>query len=350
MLKMCAQLRKCEPAAGFRLKVFAVGAVLVAVVACRVQAQDPVSVPSRQAVPTSVDELQELVARLIAERQTLQMEIARAQLELSTALRRVTELEQFIKDRDQYGTDFEKYTFYRERLEREERAKKAADARARREEAERKARETRDQKRAERDQSRIRDAELQARVESMRRAGFTIIGDAVGVGEMGTFYQTTEREEIRYIPSLDFWYVDRDRAIDYTRMRLSGSVMHAERDIRDLSIAIVFYNGRGGQIGQTTVRVDGARAGVPYPFTANLDMAANEPFASYTAYVMLFEPSLPGTPDPLLNPLPSPPAPAPAPAPAGVPKPETVPESEPNPDEAAPEDADPDEEIQQGDE
>lgn len=292
--------------------------------------------------PSSAQELEEMLNQLISERSALQQEVAKAQLDLSAALRKITELEQFIKDHDQYGVDFEKYLFYRERIEKEERAKRAAEARAKREEAERKAREAREQKKAQRDVGKARDADLQARVDAIEKAGFTIVGDAVGIGQLTTFYQTTSKEEIQYIPSIDFWYVDRDKVVDYTHLRISGSIIQAERDTRDMSVAVVFYNRRGGQIGQTTVRIDGARPGVPYPFTANIDMADNAPFATFTSYVMYFEPSLPNTPDPLLAP-PTYPATQPAPAPAQTPEntdpsiPETTPESDP----AAPPEADP---------
>ncbi len=289
------------------------------------------------APPSSAQELEEMLNQLISERSALQQEVAKAQLDLSAALRRITELEQFIKDHDQYGVDFEKYLFYRERIEKEERAKRAADARAKREDAERKAREAREQKKAQRDVGKARDADLQARVDAIEKAGFTIIGDAVGIGQLTTFYQTTSKEEIQYIPSIDFWYVDRDKVVDYTHLRISGSIIQAERDTRDMSVAVVFYNRRGGQIGQTTVRIDGARPGVPYPFTANIDMADNAPFATFTSYVMYFEPSLPNTPDPLLAP---PPYPAPQTNPPVSPAPENTdpnsPETTPATEPAAP--------------
>ena len=240
----------------------------------------------------TIDELIEINRELSAENERLSAEVARLNLELSTLRAAKEDLERFIADFKEYGTAFEQYTFFREKAEREEKARRAAEARARRE-AERQERLAR------REQARADDAsdedaadsELEERFDTLRRAGFTRVGETVFVGPMSYVYQTTEHEEIRYSPLIDFWYVDRDEEIDYSELTVSGSLVHAAPDVRNISIAIAFFDRNDAQMGSTTVRVDGARPGIPYPFTSTVKMAGNEAFKRYTSWVLYDDPA-----------------------------------------------------------
>jgi hypothetical protein len=217
----------------------------------------------------AIDELIAMNNQLAIDNQRLAAENARLNLDINRLQTEVGELRQFIQDHDQNADNFEKYAFFREQVEREARARAAAEARQRREQERQRAldeRLNRNRPAAEEGD----DAVLANRVEMLRRAGYSRIGDRVFVGEMGYSYRSEEREVIRYSPFIEHWYTDRTEVIDYRELSVSGSVIHAGSEERNISIALAFYDANGAQLGSTNVQVQAARPGVPYPFTATV--------------------------------------------------------------------------------
>lgn len=234
-----------------------------------------------------IDELIGLYEKSVKQIEALRKEVATLKLELSQAVRERDEMKQFIEDHDAYSSDFEKYAVFREQQFQNDAARKIAEAKAKRDERKRRYQEMLEQRRAQRAGKKgAANDPLIARVKVLQQAGFTRIGEFVFVGQMGYVYKTESKKEYRYSPWLRDWYVGQDEQIDYTNLTLSGSIVHSSDGLHDLSIAIAFYDSSGGQIGQTTVRVDGARPGVPYPFTSEVKMAANVPFDNYTAWIL----------------------------------------------------------------
>lgn len=257
----------------------------------------PVEVTAKRAIEELIDINAKLAAenqRLVAENQRLAAEVARVKLDAARIEKQRDELQNFIRDHEEYAENYEQYTFFREKAEREERARQAAEAQARREAEKLRQQQEREERLRQRSGAASEeDTVLAKRIDVLRRAGYTRVGDRVFVGEMGYSYRTETREEIRYSPLIDFWYVDRDEEILYNEMTVSGSVIHAGTEERNLSVALAFYDATGAQIGTTTVRVDGAKPGTPYPFTSVVTMAANRPFKRYSAWVLYDDPTSP---------------------------------------------------------
>lgn len=230
------------------------------------------------------------VRRLSNELRRTQHELAQAQLEAAQAQRELAELRQFIADHEQLGQDFMQYTAIREIAEREARRRAVEEARQQQaiEQAEREQQRhivmaQRQAERAER-----------ARQARYRRAGFSPLGLDVYASRMAYRYQsqTTTPSRIDYArgfghylrlypPAFDF---------DYSSMTISGSVLNAADDIRNIGVAITFFDEYGNQVGHEIVRVNNARPNVPYPFTSVLDMALNRPFDSVSIYVLYADP------------------------------------------------------------
>lgn len=252
----------------------------------------------------AIQELIDINASLAAENLRLTGEVARLRLELDRVTKDRDDLAAFIRDHEAYADNYEQYTLFREKAEREERARLAAEAKLRREEDRLRQQQEREERLRQREPggSSTEDDVLKKRVETLRRAGYTRVGERAFVGNMGYAYRTETREEIRYSPLIDFWYVDRDEKVLYNEMTVSGSIIHAGSEERHLSVAFAFYDDRGAQIGTTTVRVESARPGTPYPFTATVAMAGNKPFKRYSAWVLYDEPatapSIPAAPAP----------------------------------------------------
>lgn len=262
------------------------------------QTDPPVVVSRDQAIKELIDINANLAAenqRLTAENQQLVAEAARLKLEMARVQRERDEFKAFISDHETYAENYEQYTFFREKAEREERARQAAEAKAKREAEKLRQQQEREDRLRQRDGagSSSDDDVLRKRIDILRRAGYTRVGDRIFVGEMGYSYKTETREEIRYSPLIDFWYVDRDEKVLYDEMTVSGSIIHAGQEERNVSVALAFFDESGAQIGTTTVRVDGARPGTPYPFTAKVTMAGNKPFKRYSSWVLYDDPSGP---------------------------------------------------------
>ena len=269
------------------------------------------SIQNQQEVDAANDEQEEQtdplqllldeIAHLHAEILTLRRQTAQAQLDSSQSKRELAELRQFIDDHHELGQDFQQYNAVKAIAERAERQQRQDAARQERE-AQRADRKTKWQAaRAERAQR-----EAQARqLADYRRAGFTPLGLDVYAGKMAYYYRSknTTLYDIEYDPFLSGYFVDRDyrRARpDFSSMTISGSVLNASDEVRNLGVAIAFFDENGNQVGSETIQINNARPNVPYPFTSQLTMALNRPFSSSTTYVLYadsVEAQVPATPD-----------------------------------------------------
>ena len=56
--------------------------------------------------------------------------------------------------------------------------------------------------------------------------------------------------------------------------------------MRNLGIAVTFFDENGNQVGGEIIKINNARPDVPYPFTSTIEMALNRPFESSSVYVL----------------------------------------------------------------
>lgn len=251
-------------------------------------------VPQAERDPVAV--LLEEVDRLLDEVMQLRRELATARLEAVEAQRELKELRQFIQDHHEFGRDFQQYKAIRETAEREAR-RREAEASRERWEAEKAARRARyEAARAERTQERAQ----RERLARYADAGFTPLGLDVFVSRMAFFYPSEDQVPYRYDYRAGFGRYQRFyppySQIDYSTMTISGSVLNGSEEVRNIGIAITFFDESGNQVGGETVQVNNARPNVPYPFTATLDMALDRPFDSTTTYVLYADPAEPADP------------------------------------------------------
>ncbi len=238
----------------------------------------------------TISELLDLYQRLAEQHNTLSAELRLLRKEVRQLTAERDELKLYIFDHEQLGVDFERYTMFKVSVEQEKRAQRAAELREKQEERKRRMIELRDKRQTEKNTNSESNNPLDKRIQLLRANGFNRIGDFVFVGQMGYKYKSEEEKDLVYSPWLETWYIEEDTVIDYTELSLSGSIVHAELDERNLGIAIAFIDEDGAQIGQTTVEVHGARPGVPYPFTTKVIMAADRPFKTYKAWVLFADP------------------------------------------------------------
>lgn len=253
--------------------------------------------PEEVKVLTIEDMLRVEIERLQAENQSLREKLARAQLDGSQAARERDELRQFLADHQQLGENFEKYQGMLALKEDEARRQRAEEYREklRQRDEERKARI--EAAKAERD---LRD-QRQADIRKYERGGFYHVGNDVFVSAMAYLYkkENVPDTSYRFAPLIRFdgtffftryWQIDYDEEIDYTTMTISGSVLNASPESRNIGVAITFYDQYGNQVGGKSVEIENARKDAPYPFTATLDMALDRPFRSYRIIVLYADP------------------------------------------------------------
>ena len=239
--------------------------------------------PEADPLQLLLDEIQQLHAEIL----TLRRQVAQAQMASSQAKRELAELRLFIDDHHEFGKDFQQYKALKAIAEREARERRQEVVRDQRE-AQRTERQTRRQAaRAERAQ---REAQAR-RLADYRRAGFTPLGLDVYVGKMAYYYRAENRTmyDVEYVPFLSGYFVDpeyRRARPDFSSMTISGSVLNAADEVRNLGVAITFFDENGNQVGSETIQINNARPNVPYPFTSTLTMALNRPFSSSTTYVL----------------------------------------------------------------
>jgi len=245
--------------------------------------------PPRDPRNAVIEELVAEIGKLRAELLSMREEMAQARLEADLAKRELEELQQFIRDNREYGDDFAQYQAIKEIAEREERIRRQQETRAKREEEMARRRAERNMAAA---QQEVIAAE-QAEMEKYRRAGFEPLGLDAYLGRTGFFYHQQQQTgaRVEYEPFLGrFLEPVQTSYIDYSEMTISGSALNASDEVRNLGIAIAFFDRRGNQVGATTVQINNARPDVPYPFTALVKMALDGPFASSSSWVLYADP------------------------------------------------------------
>lgn len=232
-----------------------------------------------------INQIDELNLEILELRQAA----ADAQLRAARAEQQLSELQQFIADNDQYGRDFEEYERVKAIAEQEARQRELERIRAQRAAAEAEKRERMREARAERDRRR----EQQELERTYREAGFTHLGQAVLLNRMSYNYQTTDqtRSRVDYEPGIGHYErLYPNQGIDFSTMTISGSVLNAAPEVRNIGVAITFFDRRGNQVGHEIVQIRNARPDVPYPFTSTIDMALDRPFATSSQYVLYADP------------------------------------------------------------
>ena len=239
--------------------------------------------PEADPLQLLLDEIQQLHTEIL----TLRRQVAQAQMASSQAKRELAELRLFIDDHHEFGQDFQQYKAVKAIAEREARGRRQAVVRDQREAQRAEGQTRRQAARAERAQ---REAQAR-RLADYRRAGFTPLGLDVYVGKMAYYdrAKNTTYYDIEYDPFLSGYFVDpeyRRARPDFSSMTISGSVLNAADAVRNVGVAITFFDENGNQVGSETIQINNARPNVPYPFTSTLTMALNRPFSSSTTYVL----------------------------------------------------------------
>jgi hypothetical protein len=258
------------------------------------QADDTQPAPTPAAPATQdIDPVELLLKQiqLMREEMTdMRIRLAQADLALSQAERERDELQQFIDDHQQYGEDFAKYHAVKEQAEREAKRKAMEESR-KQYEIERAQREAR--WRAIRAQKLQRDA-FEALVQRYRNAGFSPVGLDVYSGKMAFYYGTKDLSgnQVEYNVDIGTYLspIGPLAELDYSRMTISGSIINGADAVRDIGVAITFFDDNGNQVGHETVQIKNARPDVPYPFTSKIDMALNRAFDSSSIYVLYADP------------------------------------------------------------
>jgi len=223
----------------------------------------------------------------------LRHRLADLEVRVAGMMAQLEEMQLFVLDHDRYGTDFSQYQQVRAEAEREALRRAALERKARRE-LERQQREAaRAQQEAER-QLALPGKDLQ---QMLRTMNFGHIGQDVWRSRAAYHYAVVnspdEMVTFRPSPYGRTRVTEHQKELDWSRMTISGSLLNAADEIRNIGIAVAFFDEHGNQVGAETIVVKNARPGVPYPFTQQLDMAANKPFASDTAWVLFSDPITP---------------------------------------------------------
>ncbi len=245
-------------------------------------APPPTATPTRDPLVLLLQEIDALEADVLA----LRSELAQATLEKARARSELLELQRFIEDHRELGTDFAEYRAIKEITQRETQLRLADAVRQRREsrraERARRTEEARAQRAGE-------DAEAQ-RLARYRRAGLSAVGLDVYVGRTSFFYRTLDRTvyDIEYDPFLGIRYLEPfyRTDIDFSSMTISGTVVNGSGRLRNIGVAITFFDESGTQVGGEIIKINNARPDVPYPFTTTLRMALNRPYSSSSSYVL----------------------------------------------------------------
>lgn len=242
----------------------------------------PTATPTRDPLGLLLEEIDALAAEVLA----LRSELAQATLETARSRSELLQLQRFIEDHHELGTAFAEYRAIKEITQRETQLRLADAIRQRRES--RRAERARRTEEA-RVQRAGKDAEAQ-RLARYRRAGLSAVGLDVYVGRTSFFYRTLNRTvyDIEYDPLLGIRYLEPfyRSDIDFSSMTISGTVVNGSDRLRNIGVAITFFDERGTQVGGEIIKINNARPDVPYPFTTTLRMALNRPYSSSSSYVL----------------------------------------------------------------
>ncbi len=243
-----------------------------------------------------IEELLDELNRLLDEVHLLRMELAHERLVRSEAERDLGDLQRFMEDHDRLGDAYDEYRGVKKIAEREAHQRELEQRRAAYEREKAKRRESYLKARA------VRQAERaeQQRQAGYDRAGFAHLGLDVYFGRASFFYGTKTSSGRRFIYEPDelddidnLFY--RNEEINFSSMTISGSVLNASDETRNVGIAVVFFDQFGSQVGHEIVQINNARPDVPYPFTSTVKMALNRPFASSSQYVLYADPIIADT-------------------------------------------------------
>jgi|GEM_PF-1071649 len=222
---------------------------------------------------------------MLEEIQALRKELAATRLQGQDMRRELDELRLFMEDHHEYGDDFEQYQAIKSIREAESKQRLVVEAQKRRA-AEK------DERIAKRKAFQAARAAEQASKNAAKRytkGGFSPLGLEVYGSKMAYAYQpvdSTQRPVDYGYPFVDFLQLYPSTDIDYAHMTISGSVLNAADALRNLGVAITFFDEYGNQVGHEIVQVKNARPDVPYPFTSTIDMALDRPFSSTSIYVL----------------------------------------------------------------
>lgn len=246
--------------------------------------QDASAAPPRSALELLLDE----IAMLNGEITQLRRHLAEARMQTSAAQQELDELRQFMADQHEFGDDFQQYKEVKKIAERESRQRRNDELRVRRETQ----KATRLARQAEQRDARSRENADSKRLAALRKAGFGRIGLDVLTGKMAYSYKTKEAASsirVDYDPLLGRYlrpYGYGSAELDYSSMTISGSVVNGAAAVRNVGIAIAFFDDYGNQVGGEIIQINNARPDVPYPFTSTVDMALNRAFSSSSTYVL----------------------------------------------------------------
>jgi hypothetical protein len=233
--------------------------------------------------------LLEEIDRLNEEILAMRRDLATARLEAADANRELNELRRFLQDNERLGDDFRQYREVLASAQDQSRQAQLQQMRQRyeQEKAERLARmqEARAQRlgqRAERD-----------RLDSYRRRGFGPLGLDVFMSRSAYAYHSTDTTAARIDYAYGFGNYLRlypGASVDFSRMTISGSILNAGEETRNIGVALAFFDEFGSQVGHEIIQVKNARPDVPYPFTSTIAMALDRPFSSSSQYVLYADP------------------------------------------------------------
>lgn len=255
---------------------------------------DPVSAQAAPSTPVDpqhayIKALLEEIARLEKALSQARHELASVKLKNDQSERELAEIRQFLVDHREFGDDFARYREIKAITEREERRRTAEELRLKREEEAARRAAERSQGRQQREAERAEEEKQ----ENFRKAGFQPLGLETYLGRVGFFYHTERSTgaRVEYEPIIGHFLepVERSR-IDFSRMTISGSVLNNSDEVRNIGVAIAFFDRRGNQVGAATVQINNARPNVPYPFTTVVDMALDGPFAKSSSWVLYADP------------------------------------------------------------
>ena len=251
---------------------------------------------------------------------TLNHQIRQLQADVSDLRTQLESLQQFIKDHKQFGQDFEKYEAVLSETRKLTDAQRALKRQQERIEMARK----RELWRQQQQNANQTSGAKRSQNRKLNQLGFSPIGQDVWLSKSAYVYasQTVPEQRTYLQPGpggtvQQVTSIEQREEMDYTEMTISGSLLNAAAEVRNIGVAFAFRDSFGNQIGQETVIIEYARPDVPYPFTAELKMASDQPFASTTQWVLFADPSPPAPP--VTTPTNPPTNTAPSPSPAGAP-------------------------------
>ncbi len=207
-------------------------------------------------------------------------------------------LQEFVEDHAQLGPDYQSYRAVIEETRKLTASQQNLKRQQERAERDRK----REEARIKREQAAAKVKQAKAATQRLQKLGFSTIGQDVwlsrsayayastSVSEQMVYFQPTATGELAPVTT-----IENRSEIDYTRMTISGSLLNGASDTRNVGVAFVFRDAHGNQIGQETVVIENARPDVPYPFTGELIMASDQPFASHTSWVLFADTAPPAT-------------------------------------------------------